>query len=237
MNQCIAPADIKEGDLLACVEGEAEAQVQDHIRRCPACAYKVAQLRQTSQALLALRSRAACPPPEVLGQYCLDLLPAREKLKLAAHIRSCADCARELAELAEQAEPEDNLVQWARQALHNVAQVLEAKPVSRLQPAPARGSKDEPRQRVYHAPGLDLVIGLVENAPSSGMTLMGVVQQVDQVTGGHAWLFREGEQPISSVVDAQGIFTFEGLGSGIYDIALAAGQQVILIREMVIHGH
>ncbi len=236
MNQCIAPADVKEGDLLACVEGEAEARVQDHIRRCPACASKVAQLRQTGQALLALRSRAACPPPEALGQYCLDLLPPEEKLKLAAHLRTCIDCARELAELAEQAKLEDNLIQWARQMLHDIVQVLEAKPIARLHPAPARGSKDEPRQRVYCAPGLDLVIGLLENAPNSGVTLMGAVQQVDRVVGSHAWLFQEGEKPISSLVDAQGIFTFEGIGPGVYDIALKAGQQAILIREVVIHG-
>ena len=102
MTECIEPELIKEGDLIAYVEGVADERVRDHVIRCTACADKVARLRQTSQALIGLMYRSSCPPPEVLGKYQLDLLSAGERLRIAAHVRSCSHCTRELDELAQE---------------------------------------------------------------------------------------------------------------------------------------
>lgn len=44
--RCIAPTLLKEGDLVAYLEGEAPPDVVDHITHCPACAAEANDLRQ-----------------------------------------------------------------------------------------------------------------------------------------------------------------------------------------------
>lgn len=49
--RCIAPVEIREGDLVAFLEGEASATVARHIALCPACAAEVAALRSVESLL------------------------------------------------------------------------------------------------------------------------------------------------------------------------------------------
>jgi hypothetical protein len=43
---CIAPHEIKEGDLVAYLEGAASKAVNDHISRCHFCQAEVKELKQ-----------------------------------------------------------------------------------------------------------------------------------------------------------------------------------------------
>jgi hypothetical protein len=56
---CINPTAISDGDLIRYVDGEAEAAVVDHVRRCPACAREAQSLGRLQAALLARISPTA----------------------------------------------------------------------------------------------------------------------------------------------------------------------------------
>ncbi|MBN1995647.1 MAG: zf-HC2 domain-containing protein [Anaerolineae bacterium] len=58
---CIAPGEIKEGDLVAYLEGAASAQVRRHIAGCAACAAEIESLRQVDSMLTAVFRRANGP--------------------------------------------------------------------------------------------------------------------------------------------------------------------------------
>jgi anti-sigma factor RsiW len=236
MTKCIEPSQIKEGDLMAYVEGEADGRVRDHVGRCPACAGKVAQLRRTNQALLTLMYRASCPLSEVLGQYQLDLLSPDERLKVAAHVRTCPHCSRELDELRTR---KDDLTHAVLQVIQGAVRVVEAALVTppRLRPVGVRGRGREARaeQRAFHGAGLDVLVGFqpVATHKREG-TLVGAVVQAEAVAGGRAWLFQEGEKPTFSLVDELGTFTFEEIRPGEYDLALEVGDEALLMREVVV---
>jgi anti-sigma factor RsiW len=50
---CIDPTAIREGDLVAYVDGEAEEAVVRHFHQCPACAREAEVLRQLEARLRA----------------------------------------------------------------------------------------------------------------------------------------------------------------------------------------
>ncbi len=235
MTECIDPTAIEEGDLMAYLEGEAVPRVREHVERCPACQAEVARLRETSQALVTLMYRADCPAPEVLGQYQMDLLSSSRQLEVAAHVRTCRHCARELEELADREGRGDSLARLALDVLQDVVQTVEATLVPRGRPRPVgvRGVEDGPSAFHFHGDEVDVVIGLQATAPNIGTrTLLGAVVQAEAVSGSRAWLFRTGEEPVASPVDRLGTFTFEALPPGTYDLALEVGRKALLMRDV-----
>lgn len=219
---------------MAYVDGEADERVRDHVDHCPACAAKVAQLRETSQALLTLMYRANCPAPEILGQYQLDLLSSAERLKIAAHVRACPHCTRELTELGKE---EDSLILSVLQTLKDVVQVIEATlmPPRRLKAVGMRGMEAGRRAFHFHSDDVDVLVGFQPVATGSRAgTLLGTVAQVEAVSGGYAWLFQEGRKPVSSPVDHLGTFTFGIIAPGEYDLALEVRERALLMRGVVI---
>jgi hypothetical protein len=192
----------------------------------------VAQLRETSRALLALMYRAHCPSPEVLGQYQLNLLSPAEKLKVAAHVRACPHCTRELQALEM---PEDELIHRVCRVLHGVRDIIEAALVASPLPSPA-GVRGRAGQRyAFRGGGLDVLIGFEPAArPSAPGLLTGAVLQADRIAEAQAWLFQEGDNPRATKVDALGTFTFEKVKPGAYDLALTVGEDALLLREVIV---
>lgn len=235
MTRCIDPTAIEEGDLMAYLEGEADQRVREHVERCPACQAEVQRLRETSQALVTLMYRADCPAPEILAQYHMDLLSSSEQLEVAAHVRRCRHCAHELEEFAAEEARGDGLTRMALSVLQGVVQTIEATMVPRGRQCPAgvRGVEDGPSAFHFSSDEVDVVIGLQPPVPGAGTrTLLGAVVQAKAVSGGRAWLFRTGEEPVASPVDRLGTFTFEALPSGTYDLALEVGRKALLMRDV-----
>jgi anti-sigma factor RsiW len=94
---CIDPAAIREGDLMAYVDGIAEKAVAQHIRRCPACARAAQELAVLQSALTINLYRHSCPDPDLLLAHRQGELEGGEELALAQHLRQCPHCARELS--------------------------------------------------------------------------------------------------------------------------------------------
>jgi photosystem II stability/assembly factor-like uncharacterized protein len=69
VEQCIAPGEIQEGDLVAYIEGVASGRVARHIAGCPACAAEVKALRVTD-ALFSSALRQVNGP--IVSEFCSD---------------------------------------------------------------------------------------------------------------------------------------------------------------------
>lgn len=234
MTECMDPTSIGEGDLIAYVEGKAGEEIADHVNRCAACAGKVTKIRETCHALFTLAYRADCPAPEVLGQYQMKLLSSAEELRVAAHVRTCPHCTREMAELGEE---EDSLTQMILRTLQGAVQIVETSLMlpSRGQPVRTGTAIGEQATFRFHSDDADMIVGF-EPSGSGGRRgeLRGTIAKPEIVPGSRAWLFREGDRPISTPVDALGTFVFDMITPGEYDLALEAGEKALLMRGVVI---
>jgi len=228
------PALIEDGDLMAYVDGEADPWVREHVESCAACLSEATELGQVTQEVLDLMYRAFCPEPERLGQYHLKLLSANEELVMAAHLRKCEHCTEDLLLLVGEDEPDSLIMmvwEWFKDAAQVVEGVLMPSPRRRAAGMRARGGKRATRN--YAADGVHVILDFqpVGRRRREG-TLVGTIQSGVTGTGNQAWLFEEGEVPISTEVDALGTFIFDRVRPGNYDLALEMQQKAILLREV-----
>jgi hypothetical protein len=230
MTECINPTEIQEGDLLAYAEGQASAEVQDHVRRCTHCAERAALYERLDLRLRTGLYRTSCPPSDVLARWQIHLLPTDEELQVAAHVRACPHCIRELKELAA---VDDDLPSILLERLQGVSRWLEATLVATPhRPLELRGVAVP--QRRYQAGDLDIFIG--SQMRPEGRRLMGrlrfFTERKTQVTGVEVWLLREGRALESSLTGDRGHFVFTDIPPGQYDLGFAWQGEAILIRDV-----
>ncbi len=230
MIECINPNEMREGDLIAYLHGDASPQVDEHVAHCPYCSQQVEQLRMVDAQLLAAFYRQSCPTPEVLADFVFNRLPAVERLRVAAHVRDCETCAEEVAsvrDLADETPP--SLLARLREAL---ALALVARPVAQVG-APVRGEGWQGRVEIK-----DLVVTLSFQAGQ----LTGRMHRRDTPVradySGQVWLI-EAEatqltEPRHDEIDAGGHFQFTGLLAGAYSLLMQIGGQDIVIESIQI---
>jgi hypothetical protein len=225
---CINPNEIEEGDLVAYLHGDASPHVIEHVARCAFCTEQVEQLRMVDARLLAAFYRDACPTAEVLAAFALNRLSATEKLRVAAHVRSCRACSEEVAALRDLAdETPPTLLARLRESL---ALALVARPVAPVA-APVRGSGWRGRFEVE-----DVVITL--SAQPAGLT--GRVRRRDASAGvdytGQAWLLSEeaalDAQLPRSPIDERGRFQFAWPAPGSYTLLLQTGERDLALENI-----
>ncbi len=94
----LAPHD--EDLLNYALDGDPLATEQrEHLEQCEICQQRLAFYRDTHNFFVARLYRRQCPTGTQLSFYCADMLPAQERLSVAAHVRTCPLCANEVAEL------------------------------------------------------------------------------------------------------------------------------------------
>jgi len=227
---CINPNEIEEGDLIAYLHGDTSSQVVEHIAHCAFCAEQVEQLRMVDAQLLASFYRQACPTAEVLADFVLNRLPTPEKLRVAAHVRGCTACSKEVAAVRDMAdEPPPSLLARLREWL---ALALVARPVAHAA-APARGEGWQSRFEVE-----DLIVTL-STQPAS---LTGRVRRrgapSDADYSGRAWLLSEeaaaDAEPARSRIDARGRFRFVEPAAGSFTLLLQIGEQHVALEAIEI---
>jgi len=229
---CINPADIQEGDLMAYVDGRASRAVVRHVRRCPACARRAAELERLQAALAVSLYRRSCPTSEQLIAYFHGELKGGERLVVAQHLRQCPHCARELAALAR--DERRGLGAWLRAAI----KVVEATPTTpQMQLAgvrtPANGARSKPQ--VYRADELEIII---HRRPARThprrRDLIGQVHiagQVPETVGEARVELYRGEGLIAiEPVNPRGQFTFAALPAADYDLSLVWGQREVRLK-------
>ena len=96
---CSLPPPLTEDQLSTLIDGNADAQTQAHAAQCSFCAGRLEAARRFEARLGQALFRADCPPPETIGEYFLDLLPAAERTTMGEHLQKCVHCQAELATL------------------------------------------------------------------------------------------------------------------------------------------
>ena len=152
---CIDPGVIKEGDLMAYVDGTASDEVIRHVQRCPACAHQAEELAIHQTFLTLQLYRFSCPPSDQLIAYYQGELAGNEKLSIAQHLRQCPHCARELATLARK--EGEGLFRQARKALKmlEATRIVPSLRVAAVREGPAR---DRPAPLLYRAGELEVIL-------------------------------------------------------------------------------
>jgi hypothetical protein len=232
---CVNPAEIKEGDLMAYVDGEAGKGVAEHIHRCPACGQRVEELA-TLQATLSTRLyRQACPAPEQLIAYHQSGLEGGAALVVGQHLRQCPHCARELADLARQ--ERSGLLEWLQAAVKVVEAVLATPQAPAGEVAGVRAGPRgiRPTPQVYRAGEVELILSQ-HTSPTQPRQpdLSGLVHaggQVPETIGGaRVELYRGGGLIAITQVSPRGHFFFDALEAADYDLSLVWAEREIRLK-------
>jgi len=228
---CIDPGALEEGERLAYLEGTATDSVQAHLAQCPYCRACLTEMRRAQALLRAVLWRHACPAPERLGLYQLRLLPAEEQLLLAQHVRACPHCQRELQALAAE-ETQPSLLQRWRAALD----VLPARLVPVAFAAGNLRGGGVPLQH-FRAGTLDIHISVQPGHKRGQRTLLGQLfppeGELAALVGQEVWLLQH-DEAWAAALETDGLFIFEGLEPGTYQLGLAWQDQVISIPSVLV---
>jgi anti-sigma factor RsiW len=100
-DECLAPPALSGAQIMAAVDGEADAATLAHLRVCPGCARRVEQLRSIQRILRHRLFRLWCPPTEHLIDDCMGLLDPYQHAILSHHLQICPYCAAEYVLLTE----------------------------------------------------------------------------------------------------------------------------------------
>jgi anti-sigma factor RsiW len=112
--RCAMPPAPSGVDLLAAADGEADEATLAHLRTCPACTARVAQLRALQAQLRRRLYRLHCPSSDLLIDYCQGLLDPYQRATLVHHLALCPHCMAEIALLERGTTQPDALIKTPR---------------------------------------------------------------------------------------------------------------------------
>ena len=232
--KCIAPDEIKEGDVVRFIEGTAPQPVRDHIARCPACAAEVKALAQVDRALRERLFRASCPSADALLGYVTRTLPTDERKRIARHIKECPHCAAEVREL-QQAEITSVSLLW-EQVIRTARAIIEAIVIlPRPELAPALRGTPHPLG-LFRAGDLDIALGIEASGPGPVFRIRGRVMKqgspASEAVGHPVRLIQQDTVIARQQVDELGYFVFEGVSPGRYELVLDYADADVVIRDI-----
>ena len=99
--KCISSPALDDFQIVSYVEGEADDAVVAHINQCQFCSERANRWTLLQNQFRKQLYRSNCPTSVELGDYHLGLLTAPQALIVSQHLRECALCSREVAELEE----------------------------------------------------------------------------------------------------------------------------------------
>lgn len=239
---CTSHHEPADRDLLAYLDGEASAEVEQHLAICAHCRLRAEELRATEARLLSGLYRLECPAPEELGEYHLQLLPKDRAREIRQHVAGCRLCAREIAGLR------GYLTELRPDVEHGVLGAVGApmrvwvarlvggmaSPGLALQPgqvvAAIRGADEGPR--IYEAGDIQLSIDVQPDPHQpSHRSLFGLLLG-PQSAGFRAHLWQQGTHLISVPVDAAGNFEISGLPPGSYELILEGPDAEVHVQDL-----
>jgi hypothetical protein len=242
VSECIDPDELQGGELAAYIEDDLQAElpsslarqdrerVRTHLACCPHCAAQAEELRRVAAQMHAVLYRASCPAPEELALYQLSLLPARERLSLAQHVRECPHCQQELEELAREPDRPSLL-----HKLHQAAQTLEAAlvPPPSAQALGLRGRG--PAMQRFRLEDLDVLVSVQPGHSRGQRRLEGRLlpqERADQVAwGAEVWLLQD-QEAVVAPIEARGTFSFADVEPGTYRLGFEWHNQAVQTGEI-----
>jgi hypothetical protein len=220
-------------ELMAFGDGEASADVVEHVKACATCTERAAGYTQIQSDLRRSLFRFDCPEAHTLGEYALSLLDPEQQTSIARHATTCDECSSELhtlrVYLAAPSPITDSLVDRARRL---VATLVTQAPG--LAYGGLRGSADT-STRVYQ---VDDVTVTVAPGPSKG-SLLGLVTAgatpVEQLAGREVRLLPASGQLLVSKLDDIGNFEFADLPPSVYVLEVDLPGSLVIVEELRLH--
>ncbi|HZQ36172.1 MAG TPA: hypothetical protein VFD32_09585 [Dehalococcoidia bacterium] len=231
--RCIDPAALSEDDIDRFARGEADEQVAEHVRRCPACGAEARDYARLSRLLSTGLFRITCPDSLVLGEYALDMQTPEQRQTTAAHLVECRHCLGELRTFAALLRQEDD-----DEAAPGVAGVVR-RLVAALLPRPSglalglRGGESE--ALTYGVEGmLQLTVNVQRTAPGAASSVVtGLVQPgALGCEGVPVALFVGDDLLRTEAVDDLGNFVFEDIPPGTYRIEINIPATTVVIDPL-----
>ncbi len=228
---CIDPAALSEDDIDRFAHGEADEQVAEHVRRCPACGAEAREYGQLSRLLGAGLFRVTCPDSLVLGEYALGMQTPEQRQETAAHLVECRHCLGELRTFTTLLREDD----VAASGLAGTVRRL----VATLLPRPSglalglRGGESEALS--YDVEGLlQLTVNVQRAAPGAASSVItGLVQPgALSCEGVPVALFAGDELLRTEVVDDLGNFVFDDVPPGLYRVEINVPATTVVIDPL-----
>jgi hypothetical protein len=238
---CIDPSALAPGDLMAYADGDAPANLAEHVAQCPFCAAEAAALRRVSRRLRQALFRFDCPSPQILGEYHLDLLSPEERTRIAAHELECPHCAAELqtlrsfldAPLVGQDTTPAVMPGFAAAAMGGLRRVVAPLLTPPAAPAYAglRGAAED-TVKTYQAGDLTITLTATPAARHGRVSLTGLLLSesagLDEFAGAEVRLIAPGGAPETTEVDDLGNFVFDDLVPGAYRVELELEDRIVI---------
>lgn len=173
--------------------------------------------------LAAQLYRFACPSPEDLGEFHLQMLPPQKAVAIAQHLPACPHCTQELTQL------QQYLNELAPEISYSFREQVQIWVAQRLpsfsSPAPGgaptlafRGQTDEPL--MYEAGEYQLNIEIQEDPTKPGhKTILGLLIGADELSF-QVQLWQDGRHLQTAAIDELGNFSFTAVFPGAYDLIL-----------------
>lgn len=232
--QCLNPATLQDGDLLAFLDGAAPAYVGAHIAACGACQETLTHLQEMELLFDAALFRHACPSGEELLGYQMALLPRQEHTTIQRHLKQCAHCQEEVVgfdEIAPSPPPFlARLKEKGKQILSGMQLSFPKQPAFALM-------GDEQQQRLYQAQSYQITVALDSPVAATNLwQLEGqLVNEEDPLMDfkGHVSL-RAGDVEIArDQIDEFGYFELENITPGQYDLLIELPDLILSIESSV----
>ena len=162
--ECSDPGAIRDEELVAFLEGErVRPAVAEHLAHCQYCSSQLAAYQRLERELTQKLYRWDCPPGQVLGDYQLGMLDAKEEAAVAEHMCFCVLCVAEVSALV--AFLQNDPVLAGSGPVPQESGSTQASSRTHRQPAEAKRSLEELRDHVL-AEGRRIVAMLLPPVPA-----------------------------------------------------------------------
>jgi len=97
--QCSAPPPLTDDQLQGVLDDLRDADVLEHLARCPACTERLKGMRRLDALLTKRLGRMHCPSAQQLVDYQFDMLNAETRSSIRQHVTGCPRCQQEMSVL------------------------------------------------------------------------------------------------------------------------------------------
>ncbi len=217
---------LHDGDLLAYIDGQADAQTAALIENSPETMKRVRALRRLQDRLGARLYRAECPETLVLSEFCQGLLHPDRAAQVQRHLALCPYCRKEYAGLQEFFEPPPGRLERARKVAASLVSAGQL----------ALGLRGGEAPLVYTAENTWITLNLQADARRpERKSLAGLV--VGQPDPGWVVHLRKGNERVAAAtLDEMGNFLFAGLNAGDYELHIYTTDEDIIISPLRIEN-
>lgn len=245
----LAPTNEK---LLSLVydEGTLSTLEQAHFDTCAICQQRLDTYTGMQRVLLHRLQRRLCPDAGRLNYYCLDMISAQERTRLASHLLDCPRCADEVVEIRRLQAAFEPFPGATRSLSDTVSRLFATLVVQQARPVTRTDATSEGWPRQYQAEALSLSLHISRQAGGEIM-LLGILTSADprftvdafdgvtvDLYSGATLVQASQQQPaLTTQVDDIGNLLLAPIPAGSYTLIVRLpGREVVIEDLTVTHG-